>query len=139
MQIPDRKAAVCRHLTSGRQYTSSLLWKPVFWTMNGSVRVGQMCNSFGLTWGSHSNNHFDISLAMFTHVAAVVPGKITAIDTHWIWQEGIERLTKVPLNIEDGGIQLPDRPGLGVDIDMDQIKAAHQLYKEQNLEARDDA
>ncbi|EHC53043.1 glucarate dehydratase [Salmonella enterica subsp. enterica serovar Inverness str. R8-3668] len=41
---------------------------PHFWTMQGSVRVAQMCHEFGLTWGSHSNNHFDISLAMFTHV-----------------------------------------------------------------------
>jgi len=41
-----------------------------------------------LTWGSHSNNHFDVSLAMFTHVAAAAPGKIAAIDTHWIWQDG---------------------------------------------------
>ena len=52
------------------------------------ARVAQMCREWGLTWGSHSNNHFDISLAMFTHVAAAAPGKITAIDTHWIWQDG---------------------------------------------------
>src|SRR3954452_11175978 len=57
---------------------------PHFWTMQGSVRVAQMCNDWGLTWGSHSNNHFDISLAMFTHVSAAAPGKITAIDTRWI-------------------------------------------------------
>ena len=69
---------------------------PHFWTMQGSVRVAQMCREWGLTWGSHSNNHFDISLAMFTHVAAAAPGKITAIDTHWIWQDG-QRLTTEPL------------------------------------------
>ena len=89
---------------------------PHFWTMTGSVRVGQMCDSFGLTWGSHSNNHFDISLAMFTHVAAAVPGKVTAIDTHWIWQEGLERLTREPLQIRDGHIAIPEKPGLGIDI-----------------------
>ena len=65
---------------------------PHFWTMAGSVRVAQMCQAFGLTWGSHSNNHFDVSLAMFTHVGAAAPGRVTAIDTHWIWQDG-ERLT----------------------------------------------
>ena len=37
---------------------------PHFWTMQGSVRVAQMCHEFGLTWGSHSNNHFDVSLDM---------------------------------------------------------------------------
>ena len=48
---------------------------PHFWTMQGSVRVAQICRDNGLTWGSHSNNHFDISLAMFTHVAAAAPGQ----------------------------------------------------------------
>ncbi|HEX8786486.1 MAG TPA: enolase C-terminal domain-like protein, partial [Telluria sp.] len=66
---------------------------PHFWTMQGSVRLAQLCHDWGLTWGSHSNNHFDVSLAMFTHAAAAAPGTITAIDTHWIWQEGQERLT----------------------------------------------
>ena len=80
---------------------------PHFWTMNGSVRVGQMCNDFGLMWGCHSNNHFDISLAMVVQCAAAVPGKMNGIDTHWIWQEGLERLTRAPLQIVDGCINLP--------------------------------
>lgn len=111
---------------------------PHFWTMSGSVRVGQMCNEFGLTWGSHSNNHFDISLAMFSHVAAAVPGEITAIDTHWIWQEGTERLTKEPLSIENGYIKVPQKPGLGVEIDMEQVQKAHELYIQEDLGARND-
>jgi len=111
---------------------------PHFWTMQGSVRVAQMCQDFGLTWGSHSNNHFDVSLAMFTHVAAAAPGNITAIDTHWIWQDG-QRLTKEPLKIVGGKIAVPDRPGLGVEIDMAQVEAAHRLYQEKALGARDDA
>ena len=111
---------------------------PHFWTMQGSVRVAQMCNEWGLTWGSHSNNHFDISLAMFTHVAAAAPGKITAIDTHWIWQDG-QRLTREPLQIVGGKVKVPARPGLGVDIDMDELDKAHALYQEHGLGARDDA
>jgi glucarate dehydratase len=111
---------------------------PHFWTMQGAVRVAQMCREWGLTWGSHSNNHFDISLAMFTHVAAAAPGKITAIDTHWIWQDG-QRLTKEPLKIVRGMIAVPDGPGLGVEIDMAQIEAAHRLYEKNALDARDDA
>ncbi|GAC1323501.1 MAG: glucarate dehydratase [Collimonas sp.] len=111
---------------------------PHFWTMQGSVRVAQMCNEWDLTWGSHSNNHFDISLAMFTHVAAAAPGKITAIDTHWIWQDG-QRLTKEPLKIEGGLVQVPKKPGLGIEIDMVEIETAHQLYRNMGLGARDDA
>lgn len=112
---------------------------PHFWTLQGSVRVAQMCNDFGLTWGSHSNNHFDISLAMFTHVAAAAPGKITAIDTHWIWQEGNQRLTRQPLQIKGGRVQVPQKPGLGVELDMDRVMKAHQLYQKFGLGARDDA
>jgi glucarate dehydratase len=111
---------------------------PHFWTMQGAVRVAQTCKEFGLTWGSHSNNHFDISLAMFTHVAAAAPGRVTAIDTHWIWQDG-QRLTKEPLRIAGGQIKVPDAPGLGVEIDMDRIETAHALYGQHGLGARDDA
>jgi glucarate dehydratase len=111
---------------------------PHFWTMHGSVRVAQTCRDNGLTWGSHSNNHFDISLAMFTHVGAAAPGNVTAIDTHWIWQDG-QALTKEPLKIKGGKIAVPDRPGLGIEIDSEKLEAAHALYKQQGLGARDDA
>ena len=112
---------------------------PHFWTMNGSVRVGQMCNDFGLMWGCHSNNHFDISLAMVVQCAAAVPGKMNGIDTHWIWQEGRERLTKQPMQIVDGCIDLPKAPGLGIEIDREQILKANKLYVENCLGARNDA
>jgi len=111
---------------------------PHFWTMAGSVRVAQTCRDWGLTWGSHSNNHFDVSLAMFTQVGAAAPGRVTAIDTHWIWQDG-QRLTKEPLKIEGGLVQVPKKPGLGVELDMAEVEKAHQLYKQHGLGARDDA
>lgn len=142
---------------------------PHFWTMQGSVRVAQLCRDWSaiqteergihaaspsatmrgpkraearaplaLTWGSHSNNHFDISLAMYTHVAAAAPGSITAIDTHWIWQDG-QRLTRAPLRIVGGQITVPDSPGLGVQADMAQIEKAHQLCQQIQLAERDDA
>lgn len=111
---------------------------PHFWTMAGSVRVAQTCRDWGLTWGSHSNNHFDISLAMFTHVGAAAPGKVTAIDTHWIWQDG-QGLTKQPLQIKGGFVEVPKKGGLGIELDMAKVDAAHKLYMEHGLGARDDA
>jgi glucarate dehydratase len=132
--------------TDWRQLTHALslqsvdipLADPHFWTMAGSVRVAQTCRDWGLTWGSHSNNHFDVSLAMFTHVGAAAPGKVTAIDTHWIWQDG-QRLTKQPLAIAGGHVQVPTAPGLGVELDMAEVEKAHQLYLQHGLGARDDA
>ncbi|GLK79764.1 glucarate dehydratase [Methylopila turkensis] len=111
---------------------------PHFWTLAGAVRVAQLTRDHDLTWGSHSNNHFDVSLAMFTHAAAAAPGKVTAIDTHWIWQDG-ERLTKQPLEIKGGLVALPERPGLGIEIDWAEVEKAHELYKRHGLGARDDA
>jgi glucarate dehydratase len=132
--------------TDWRQFVHALslqsvdipLADPHFWTMAGSVRVAQTCRDWGLTWGSHSNNHFDVSLAMFTHVGAAAPGKVTAIDTHWIWQDG-QRLTKEPLPIVGGHVAVPKKPGLGVELDMVEVERAHQLYLQHGLGARDDA
>jgi glucarate dehydratase len=109
-----------------------------FWTMHGAVMVGELCDEWGLTWGSHSNNHFDISLAMMTHVAAACPGSITAIDTHWIWQDG-QRLTRRPLEIREGKLAVPRAPGLGIELDHQKLDEAHALFRRLNLGQRDDA
>src|SRR5471030_203276 len=111
---------------------------PHFWTLQGAIRVAQLCDEWGLTWGCHSNNHFDISLAMFVHVGAAAPGKPTALDTHWIWQEG-QHLTKEPLQIVNGAVELSDRPGLGVEIDMALVEKQHALYQRMPSGARNDA
>ncbi|WP_217214242.1 enolase C-terminal domain-like protein [Streptomyces sp. AC550_RSS872] len=133
--------------TDWRQLTHALalrsvsipLADPHFWTMQGSVRVAQLCNTMGLTWGCHSNNHFDISLAMMAHCGAAAPGEYNALDTHWIWQEGRERLTAQPPRISGGEVAVPDAPGLGVRLDRDRLLAAHELYREKALSGRDDA
>ncbi|MCI0511456.1 D-glucarate dehydratase [Chromohalobacter marismortui] len=109
-----------------------------FWTMQGAVMVGELCNEWGMTWGSHSNNHFDISLAMMTHVAAACPGEITAIDTHWIWQDG-QRITKEPFLIRDGKLKVPSAPGLGVELDEGKLMEAHERYKHLDVTSRNDA
>ncbi len=111
---------------------------PHFWTMQGSVEVAQMCDRWGMTWGSHSNNHFDISLMMFTQVAAAAPGRITALDTHWIWQDG-QRITKEPPRIEGGMVRVPDRAGLGLEIDEAALVAAHRLHESLPASGRNDA
>jgi glucarate dehydratase len=75
---------------------------------------------------------------MFTHVAAAAPGDITAIDTHWIWQDG-QRITKEPFRIVDGYLDVPAVPGLGVELDEDRVAAAHELYLAKGLGSRDDS
>lgn len=112
---------------------------PHFWTMQGSVRVAQLCHDLDLTWGVHSNNHFDISLAVVAHTAAAAPGEVNAADTHWIWQDG-EGLTKNPHQIKNGEITIPrNSHGLGLELDREKLDAAHQLYLKEGLGARNDA
>jgi glucarate dehydratase len=115
-----------------------VLADPHFWTMADSVRIGQVLNDWGLTWGSHSNNHFDISLALFAQTAAAAPGNITAMDTHWIWQDG-QHLTNNPPRIKNGKLHVPNTPGLGIEVNMDAVTASHELYKKLGSGDRDDA
>jgi len=122
----------------GQKSVDIVLADPHFWTMAGSVRIAQVLNDWGMTWGSHSNNHFDISLAIFAHCAAAAPGNITAMDTHWIWQDG-QHLTQNPHKIKDGMIRVSDAPGLGIDVDMDAVMKAHEVYKKLPYGARNDA
>jgi glucarate dehydratase len=119
------------------QAVDILLADPHFWTMQGSVRASQFCQEWGMTWGSHSNSHFDISLAVFTHAAAAAIGKTTAVDTHWIWQDG-QSLTREPLRIANGAIEVPRSPGLGIELDLERIEAAHRLYRSIGQTERDD-
>ena len=82
---------------------------------------------------------FDAQPSLLWHLhAAAAPGEITAIDTHWIWQDG-QRLTKEPLQIKGGLVEVPKKPGLGVELDWDALMQAHEVYKTMGLGARDDA
>lgn len=109
-----------------------------FWTMQGAVSVSALCELWGLTWGSHSNNHFDVSLAMIAHTAAAAKGKVTPVDTHWIWQVG-QRLTKNPPEIKNGYLEISEVPGLGVELDFENVEEAHQLYLKAGSTKRDDS
>lgn len=132
--------------TDWRQFYHSVALKsvdivladPHFWGFGGSVRMAQILNDWGLTWGSHSNNHFDITLTAFAHVAAAAPGNPTALDTHWIWQDGQNLLDDTP-QIVDGYLQVPDRPGMGVTINMEKVAQANALYNKLPSHDRDDA
>ena len=115
-----------------------VLADPHFWGLDGSLRMAALLNDWGLTWGSHSNNHFDITLTTFAHVAAAAPGSPTALDTHWIWQDGQNLLKDTPA-IRDGYLEVPDRPGLGVTLDMEKVMEANRLYHSMPNHDRDDA
>ncbi len=115
-----------------------VLADPHFWGFEGSVRMAQILNDWGLTWGSHSNNHFDITLTAFAHTAAAAPGSPTALDTHWIWQDGQNLLDDTPV-IRNGYLEVPKGHGLGVHLNMDRVMEANALYNALPTHDRNDA
>ncbi|MDO5120441.1 MAG: enolase C-terminal domain-like protein [Erysipelotrichaceae bacterium] len=115
-----------------------VLADPHFWGFEGTIRMSQLLNSWGLTWGSHSNNHFDITLAAFAQVGAAAAGDPAPMDTHWIWQDGQDLLEDAP-KIRDGFLEVPDKPGLGVTLNMKRVEEANKLYNSLTSHDRDDA
>ena len=85
-------------------------------------------SEWGLTWGSHSNNHFDVSLAMFTHVAAAAPGRDHS-DRYPLDLAGWPAADEESRCRSRRQIAVPERPGLGIEIDDDAIAEAHKLTK----------
>lgn len=115
-----------------------ILADPHFWGFDGTVRMSQLLDSWGLTWGVHSNNHFDITLAAFAQVGAAAVGEPAPLDTHWIWQDGQNLLEDAP-RIINGMLQVPEDPGLGVRLDMERVMEANALYNKLPSHDRDDA
>ena len=115
-----------------------ILADPHFWGFDGAVRMSQLLHSWGLTWGVHSNNHFDITLAAFAQVGAAAVGDPAPLDTHWIWQDGQNLLVDTP-KIVGGKLQVPDAPGLGVHLNMEKVMEANALYNRMSSHDRDDA
>lgn len=115
-----------------------ILADPHFWGFDGAVRMSQLLDSWGLTWGVHSNNHFDITLAAFAQVGAAAVGEPAPLDTHWIWQDGQNLLEDAP-RIVNGRLQVPEGPGLGVHLNMERVLEANALYSKLPSHDRDDA
>ena len=115
-----------------------ILADPHFWGFDGAIRMSQLLASWGLTFGIHSNNHFDITLAAFAQVGAAAVGTVAPLDTHWIWQDGQNLLTDTP-QITGGMLQVPKAPGLGVHLNMERVEEANRLYNSMPSHDRNDA
>jgi glucarate dehydratase len=98
--------------------------------------LAAICRTFGVALSMHSNTHLGISLAAMTHVAAVVPALEYACDTHRPWQ--IEDVITAPHVFSAGALEVPDTPGLGVELDREAVATLHQRWLELGVRDRDD-
>jgi len=117
-----------------------VLCDPHYWGGLRQVQyLGKICRTFGLGLSMHSNSHLGISLMAMTHAAAVTPHLTYACDTHYPWQSEEDEVVaggRVP--ISDGCVAIPDQPGLGVELDYDQLARGKERYKKCAYRKRDD-
>lgn len=103
------------------------------------VQLGRLCETFGLGLSMHSNSHLGVSLLAMTHIAAATPRLTYACDTHYPWQDAADEILvggKIP--IVEGCVRVPDKPGLGGEIDQDALARGHERYLKCGIDERDD-
>jgi glucarate dehydratase len=109
-----------------------------FWGgLRPAMDLAAHCRTFGLGLSMHSNNHAGISLAAMTQLGAAIPNLSFALDTHYPWQSD-EIIAGGRLKIEEGCVQLPSGPGLGVELDRPALARAHAAYLRCGLRERND-
>lgn len=118
-----------------------VLCDPHYW---GGIRqvqhLGKVCETFGLGLSMHSNTHLGVSLMAMAHAAACTPSLKYACDTHYPWQSAESEIVKGGrIKFDRGRIRIPDKPGLGIELDYDQLALARERYSRCGYHKRDDA
>ncbi len=111
-----------------------------YWGGMRQVRhLANLCKVFGIGLSMHSNSHLGVSLMAMAHVAAATPHLTYACDTHYPWQSEKDEVVaggRVP--IVDGCVRISDKPGLGVELDYDQLAKGRERYRKCSYRKRDD-
>ncbi len=117
-----------------------VLCDPHYWGGVQQVQhLGKICRTFGLGLSMHSNTHLGVSLMAMAHAAAATPQLTYACDTHYPWQSERDEVVlggRVP--IVNGCVRIPDKPGLGVELDPDQLARGKERYASSAYRKRDD-
>jgi glucarate dehydratase len=101
--------------------------------------LAKLAETFNIGLSMHSNSHLGVSLMAMAHVAAATPHLTYACDTHYPWQsEKDEIVNGGRVTIKDGCVTIPEKPGLGVDLDYDQLERGKERYQQVPYKKRDD-
>lgn len=116
-----------------------VLSDPHYW---GGIRnqqyLSHLCSVLGMGLSMHSNNHLGVSLMTMAHAAAACP-HMYACDTHYPWQTGQDEVTaggRIPFT--NGCVLIPYKPGLGIELDYDQLARLRSQYEKLPYRKRDD-
>ena len=109
-----------------------------FWGgLRSTIELARICRIFDRGLSMHSNSHLGISLMAMTHLAAAIPNLTYACDTHYPWQYE-EVLVGGRIPFEDGCVVIPDKPGLGIELDRAALAKLHDNYNRCGLTERND-
>jgi glucarate dehydratase len=122
------------------QSVQIVLSDPHYWGGLRQVQsLSHLCSVLGMGLSMHSNSHLGVSLMAMTHVAAACPNLTFACDTHYPWQTERDEVVaggRIPFN--RGCVSIPDKPGLGVELDYDQLARGRERYEKIPFRRRDD-
>ena len=101
--------------------------------------LARLAKTFGIGLSMHSNSHLGVSLMAMAHCAASTPHLTYACDTHYPWSSERDEVVlggRVP--IVNGCVKITSKPGLGVELDYDQLARGVERYQNCNYRKRDD-
>jgi glucarate dehydratase len=117
-----------------------VLSDPHYWGGMRNVQyLSHLTGVLGMGLSMHSNSHLGVSLMAMTHVAAACPNLTYACDTHYPWQTAKDEVVEGGrIRFENGCVRIPDKPGLGVELDYDQVARGRERYAKIPFRKRDD-
>jgi L-rhamnonate dehydratase len=87
--------------------------------LNQARKAAAVCEAAGLPVTLHCGGELGVSTAANLHLASTLPNLLLAIDSQYHNQNG-EVVTE-PFRYERGAMRAPDAPGLGVELDAEQV------------------
>jgi glucarate dehydratase len=105
-----------------------ILLDTTFWGgIRACVRAAQICDTFGLGIAVHSSGELGIQLASMLHLGAVLPNLVFTADAHYHHLTD-DIIAGGKMRYRDGALPVPDKPGLGIELDRDKLATYAELY-----------
>ena len=96
--------------------------------LQATKALARLCETFGLDMGMHSGTEFGVSMAAILHLAAALPSVHHAPDVHYHYLRD-DVIVGGPMPYVDGGIAVPEGPGLGVRLDPEKLEQYNRVYE----------
>ena len=106
-----------------------ILLDTTFWGgIRPCIKAAGICETFQLGVAVHSSGELGIQLATMLHLGAVIPNLSFAADAHY-HHLADDVIQGGKMRYENGSIQVPSAPGLGVKLDREKVAEYSEVYK----------